>query len=274
MTARVLDVSPEEYFRLLHFSASAAKRLALGESPRRVRSAVGKSPTKAMEFGDVCHALVLGKGKQFEVIRADDWRKKTTQDARDSARAAGKVPILDGEFEDACLLSETVRVALAESGILLDGRSECVIEWTEQSRSGPVPCKGMLDHVLFDAGVILDLKFVGDARLSFVERQAENLGYGIQRAAYTRALTQLRPEHAGRVRFLFCLAETSDPPEVREIKVVSPDGVFCELGEQRWLRGVEQWGKCLADDHWPGLDYTTISAPLWALRQEGFTSDE
>ena len=264
--ADLLHIEPDEYHARPGLSSTIAK-IVISRSPLHAKTEHDKKPTKEMDRGSVVHRLVLGAGKAFSVLPFNDWRTKAAQAARDDAREKGLVPIKESDFADANLCAEAIRVQLADRGILLDGASEQAIEWHEPSAHGPVLCRSMLDHVWLADGRILDLKITGDAAPSSIERIAENLGYAIQSAAYTRALTALRPDHAGRVDFLFAFCEGDTP---FAMNLVRPDGMFRELGERRWLRAVEIWARCLATDTWPayGTGVNLISAPTWALARE------
>lgn len=272
MTARLIDISTDDYFDLDAFSASTAK-VVISRSPAHARAGYRKKPTKAMDRGDIIGRLLLGAGKDYEVVHAENWTTKKAREERDSIRARGLVPVLHDDLEDYHLAAETIRVKLADRGLVLDGVSEQAIEWTEHTEFGSITCKGRFDHVWPDLGTIIDLKVTENASPSFVERNAENFGYAIQAAAYTRALAALKPHLAGKIGFAFIFAEAEAP---YAINISEPDGVFQQLGEQRWLRACREWARCLRDDKWPayGEAVNPITAPAWALAREGFTTDE
>lgn len=272
MTAKLLDVTPDEYHLLDGLSSSIASTL-ITRSPKHAWQqhprfgGNGKRPTKEMDRGAAIHALVLGKGKQFAILDFEDYKKKAAQEARDAAREQGLIPILSHQFLEWGTAAESIRNQLADRDIYLDGLSEQAIEWHESSAHGPVQCRAMFDHVWLDRGVILDLKITHDANPAKVERSSENFGYAIQETAYRRALAALRPELAGRVDFLFCFVEPEAP---YAMNITRGDGVFRELGERRWLRAVETWGECLATDEWPayGSGVNPLYPPPWALTRE------
>jgi len=272
MTARILNVSPDEYHALPGFSSTVAKEL-IARSPLHAKAMVGKKPTKAMDRGSIIHRLVLGKGADYEVLEFKDYKTKAAQEARDSARARGFVPVLTEDHDEYVLTSIAIRYQLREHGIELNGCSELAIEWTEETEHGSVTCKGMLDHCWLETGIILDLKITENAAPSAVERTSENLGYAIQCAAYSRALAALVPDLTGRVGFGFAFCEP-DPPYA--INLSEPDGIFQEIGQQRWLRAVRTWAECKRFDRWPayGTGVNPITAPAWALAREGFSSSE
>jgi hypothetical protein len=270
--ARVLELSDEAYFKLSHLSSSCAKTL-IEQSPLHAWTehpafgGLGQTPTRTMDRGSVLHTLVLGAGKKLEVLDFDSFRTNDAKEARDAARAAGKVPVLREDYEAAQLTALQIIAGLAARGINLDGHSELAVEWFEYSDSGVVACKGMMDHVHFDRARILDLKIVSSADTDSCEKASERFGYAIQAAAYTRALTRLRPELAGRVDVLFAFCE-AEPPY--GMNVMRGDGSFRELGERRWMRAVESWGACLKNNAFPGYGdgINLLSPPAWALAKE------
>jgi hypothetical protein len=270
VTARILDVTPDEYHVLPGLSSSIAK-VVIAKSPLHAKCEADKKPTKEMDFGSVVHRIALGAGKAFEVLDYDSYRTNDAKADRDAARAKGLVPILADDYRRSVVAAKRVVEELGRRGIELDGLSECAIEWFEPTEFGPVQCRAMFDHVWFDRGRVLDLKITGDASPAFVQRNSENLGYAIQQAAYRRGLVALRPELAGREDFLFAFGETDEP---FAMNLTRPDGMMRELGERRWLRAVHTWARCMAEDKFPGYgdDINPLSPPPWALSNEDFAA--
>jgi hypothetical protein len=291
--AHVLDVSPDEYHKLPGFSASLAKKL-IARSPSHAWDAFQRNTEEEeeevtdeqrdrLERGTILHALVLGKGKRIRVLPYDKYSTKAARDARDEARAAGLVPVKEAKMEIFERVAVAIRSRIAAAGHTLDGTSEMAIEWDESTPHGPVQCRAMLDHVvtwaLLEASqapgaIIYDLKIVDDAHPDLNERTAERMGYAIQAAAYTRALAALHPRLAGRIEFRFLFCEPRRPYEIWD---PTPDGMFRELGAQRWIRAVHAWGRGLEENLWPGYrtpERKEIAAPMWVLKREGFTADE
>jgi hypothetical protein len=165
--------------------------------------------------------------------------------------------------------AEKIVANLKDRGITLDGESEVAILWTEQTEHGPVECRCMFDHVWMGGGSarILDLKVTANAAPTFVERNAENMGYAIQEAAYRRALVALEPNLSGRADFLFAFAENDDP---FALNLSRGDGLFRDLGEQRWQRALNTWALCMKEQKWPsyGTGINPLSAPAWAFHRE------
>lgn len=276
--ARILDCSEEQYHadpcERPSLSASIATTLvtrsplhAWSEHPRL--GGLGKTATREMDRGTLIHRLVLGAGRDWHVIDADDYRTKGAREERDAARERGLVPVLRDELDAAQATASAILARLGDHGLSLGGESEVKTAWEEQSRSGTVLCRGMLDHL--DGARIIDLKTTARADPDTFERAMVSRGHDIQYTAYLSALESLRPELVGRAEMLFVVAET-EPPHA--LLIGSPAGDMIELGARRWRRAVEVWGRCLAADDWPG--YPTrihdLHAPAWVLQREEFAT--
>lgn len=277
--ARILNVTLDQYFAdpcpVPSLSQSIAHVL-LTRSPAHAwvgHPRLGKpvddaeESTEALDKGALIHAMLLGKGSDFELIRYDDYRKKAAQELRDAARSAGRVPILEYQYQELAAAAESLRRTIAGYGIEFAGQSEVPIEWHERGHHGDVVCRGLLDHLIAERGVIYDIKKIRSADARTCSRHAIEYGYDIQHAAYTSAVTKLLPELAGRIDFVFVFIEIEPPYAVVPCR---PDGALRELGERRWERATSLWEHCLRENRWPPYtaNITTLEAPPWAIAQE------
>lgn len=227
---------------------------------------VPRAPTKSLDSGSLSHALLLGAGKDVEIIEADDYRTKAAQAARDDARKAGKVPVLVADYEAARKVAETLRARFADVGVTLRGEKEPTALWTETASNGnKVQCRGMFDHL--ELPIIHDLKSIRSANPLVCRRHVESYGYAIQRAAYVSAVERIKPEFTGRVDFVFVFYELEPPYAVTPIRL---SGAFRELGERAWRRSVDRWEECLRTNKWPA--YTAgvmdLEPSPWALSKD------
>lgn len=274
MTARLLDITPDEYHAdpapKPSLSSSIAQVL-LERSPRHAwyhHPRLGKQPssvTDVTELGTLIHKLILGKGPDIVGVDADDWRTKRAREERADARKAGKLPVLKRLQLDAEHAAEQIAAQLAERGVALTGCSEVPIMWQEESAHGPTWCRAMVDHV--DGLALFDLKTTASAHPEYCMRSAIKYGYDIQQEAYTRALEALYPEHAGRFVFRFLFVEPEPPYGVL---IAELDSLMRERGRRRWREAVETWAQCLARHDWPGYSRqpVTLQSPGWLLTQE------
>ena len=72
------------------------------------------APDKALDNGSVAHRLVLGVGRDFEVLKFDSYRSKLAREQREAAVAASLTPVLEADFEEAQQMAASAHRALAK----------------------------------------------------------------------------------------------------------------------------------------------------------------
>ena len=255
--AKILVSRTPEHARLAHPRLQTAEDADADE----------EEETASQSRGTLIHRLVLGQGGDIVIIDADDYRKKVAQEARDAAKAEGKIPLLRGKADALNRAAERIRRRLRENyGITLDGESECPILWTERASDGTlVRCKAMVDHLWEDRGAGLDLKTLADASPDSCGRQAADFGHALQAAAYRSAIERLSPANVGRVDFAFAFAEVRAP---NIVTVAELDGQHLDMGVQQWRYAVDLWAQCMRTGKWPAYyerQRTRLAAKLWVL---------
>ena len=222
-------------------------------------------PSDTLDRGTVIHELVLGTVGGIVALEHDNYRTKVAREERDVARAKGKVPVLAKEMAPLKLAADAIKEGIRKHGIDLDGQSEVTAFWSERSAAGPVQCRARFDHLVDSR--IYDLKTTRSASPRDIAKSVESYGYATQSVAYLRALEANRPELVGRTsyRWIFCELE---PPYA--VTIAEPSGGLEALGNMRWLRAVEMWGRCLKNDRWPPYSEATVLVePMpWALDRE------
>lgn len=266
-------------------SSSIAKVL-IEQSPRhaaaehpRLNPDREEKESAAMDLGSVAHELLLGKGGGFVVIEADNYQTKAAREARDAARAAGKVPVLLHQLDKADVIAEAARMTLDATPDAAHifkagaGHPEVVAIWQEADGTW---CRAMLDWWTADCSEIDDLKTSGaDISPAAVGKLISNMGYEVSEAFYRRGVTQLLPELGGRLKFRFVFVETSAPYEV---VIVENDSTGRELGRRKAEYAIRRWGECLRAGEFPGYarkihiaEYPAWSEASWMKRE---TEDE
>lgn len=226
----------------------------------------------SLDLGSCAHELLLGRGKGVHVIDADDFRKKATQEERDEARAAGRVPVLRRVFEQAEAMAIKARTAIAASphlGPFWDGgKSEQVLVWKESNGRW---CRAMVDRLMDRGTLVFDYKTTAypcvPQRLS---RHVFDMGYDFQLAFYVRGLSEL--DDAGIERRGLLLFQETDPPYSVCLMTIDPAGRTIAM--KRVQASVEKWHECMTSGTWPdypgGLEYAMMPAWLeaqWLARE-------
>lgn len=261
MSAELLvDLSDVDYFAHPALSHSDTKLLL--ESPAIYRWVKDNPrPYKPeFEFGHVVHELVLGTGGGIVVIDADDWRTKAAKAERDEALAAGKAPILRGEYAEAKACADAVRRHKTAAKLLdnLD-HAEIAGVWDD----GDVRRKAKLDGICGRFGI--DLKTAVDASTDAFGRSAAKFGYWTQQAFYEDAMRACFG--IAEPKFLFIVVRKF-PPYL--VNVVELDPYDVELGAKRVRRAIDLYRRCRDTNEWPGFGdgINQAQLPRWAEMEE------
>jgi len=226
------------------------------------------APKDIFDRGHLVHALLLGRGADFAVIEANDYKTKAAQEAKRQAHAEGKIPVLPHKALEAMRIVKQMRPRLEDLGVVIRGRTEVVAIWEEPSAEGVVLCRAMIDNLDLEGGFINDLKTTdGSAHPNECAKRMADMGTDIQAHANVSGLGILKPETLGRLKFRALYLEM-EPPYC--VTPVEPDGEMEQLGQMRWERGKAIWQRCIKSNNWPA--YVTgvvrVSPPPWAMARE------
>lgn len=222
-------------------------------------------PSPSMILGTAVHSLVLGAGPTVVPVEASTWHGKGARAAREEAHAAGHLPLLRAEYDQA----QAMAVAVLQhpiAGRLFDparGRAEQTLVWRDAEFG--VWRRAMVDHLPHpDAAVrpiLADLKTTQRADLRALGKTIAQYGYHQQAAWYLDGYQAL---HAGSdPAFLFVFVE-KDPPHL--VRVVELDQPALLAGAELNRRALATYAECVATGHWPGHppEIDLVSLPAWA----------
>lgn len=258
---------------LASLNSSIAKTL-LSESPLHAWTAHPRlnpyhetsDPTK-FDIGRVAHRMVIeGNEDGIAVVRANDWRTKAAQEERDTAVAAGKMPILEGQYIEVRQMVLTARQYIAATSELRDIMSDGVAEqvWMWQERDGVVlRCRP--DWWSEKHRTVIDYKTTAasahPARWS--QSTMQQIGADIQGAMYRRAL---KAKHVRLGQQVFLVQETSPPYACAAIALTE---TALTIADDKLNTAIDLWERCLAENLWPGYPQRIAWAdpPAWAQAQ-------
>lgn len=214
--------------------------------------ALDPKSSKEKELGTLGHRLVIGKGGEIVVIDADAYRTTLAKAQRDSAKAAGKIPVLAHKLPEAQEMADACREQLDAMGydhIFRDGMKECVLVWEE----GGTWFRAMVDNLHIDeyskTAEIHDLKTVGrSSHPKACAAQIAALSYDLSLEFYSRGLAKLRPDLAGRIETSWVFLETKRPFAATPVEI---NGEWKMAAEMKCDRAIALWRKCMAEGNWP-----------------------
>jgi hypothetical protein len=200
------------------------------------------------DLGKAAHAQLLEGNARVEVIDTPDWKTKAAKEARDAARAAGRIPILKKHWDAVIAMADVADAQLeAYEGAykaFKDGKPEQTLIWKE----GPIWCRARPDWLPHKGETLWDLKTTGGSaepdawiRTNLFPRPA------LQAAFYLRGaravLEWANPE------FRFVVQENKAPYQLSVI-ALAPSALA--LAEAQVEAAIGQWAFCIAADEWPG----------------------
>lgn len=228
--------------------------------------------TAVKRFGDVAHQLALGKGRGYAIGEYDAWMSKEAKAFKAEAEDAGLTPIKRKEY-DAALASSTIMRDRIEHVLCMIGgttspppyETELVFIWREDTPSGPIWCRGMSDLWCESLAIIDDPKFSPVLSNGAFETHAVKMGWDLQDAWYRRGIETIRPDLAGRVRFINTLVSPK-PPHVSRNREADEATTYTVTPIIE--RAIKRFGACLAANEWTG--YPTTIEP-WTAKSYTMT---
>lgn len=223
----------------------------------------GRVPTKQMDRGNIVHALLLGQPlPKLEIIDADNYKKKATQELRDAARDAGMYVILRREYDEIVGALPLIQENLRESEVDLSGPHEATVIWD----SDGIRCRTRIDSITPDLCCITDLKCTDNCNPDNLELHIDEMCYDMQGAIEIDAIETLHPELAGRVTFCDVFIEMEYPYFV--VRADHKESML-EVGRSKFRRAKNMWNECISSGKWPGYKKRIdVRATNWAYRRE------
>src|ERR1043166_7791640 len=200
------------------------------------------------DIGVAAHLAVLEPERQADsivLIEAGDYRTTKAREARDAARAAGKVPLLLYQFDIVRAIAGSIRAHPIASEAFRGGEAEITLIWPD-SETG-VPCKARPDYLPAHGRWLVDLKTALSANPRNRRDQAYRLGYHARAAWYldgAKAVLGQMPEE-----YWFVIVE-KEPPYL--VSVVSFDNDALAWGRIGNRKACERFAISAAHNGWPG----------------------
>jgi len=225
------------------------------------------------DIGNVAHRLVLGRGKEIEVVPFPDWRTKVSQDAREAAADQGKIAVLKHQFEQASDMAAEARKRLdrhEDRDAFTNGDAEVMIAWQEDG----IWFRSLIDWLHTDLRTVDDYKSSGMSMAPHViGMRAQAGGWDIQAAFIERGLDAVDPAGAGRRRYRFIAQETDKP---HALTVMHMNEYWMTMGRKRVEAGISLWQSAIKNNYWRNYgvkavvpEYPGFKEKQWLDRELG-----
>src|SRR5205085_10961105 len=111
------------------------------------------------DIGMAAHLAVLEPERQAQntvLIEAGDYRTTKAREARDAARAEGRVPLLPYQFDIVRAIAGSIRAHPIAAEAFRDGEAEVTLIWQDPETT--VACKARPDYLPAHSRWLVDLK--------------------------------------------------------------------------------------------------------------------
>lgn len=221
---------------------------------------------REFDIGKACHEILLEGENNVEVIAFDSWRTNASKEQAAEARAYGRIPLLEHEWELVSAMLAAIRPQLAEFDPVpfTEGVAEQTLVW---ERNG-VLLRSRPDWIRDDLSLIEDFKTATTADPEKWSKRAVDYGYDLQAILYPMAVEFSR---GGFADYRCIVVEKQPPYLVTEFKF-APDVLALARRKVEWA--ISMWSRCLASGVWPGYAAQTCWVNLEPWHEQRWLDKE
>lgn len=228
-------------------------------TPSHYKSALEnpQETTKAMTIGTAFHQMVLTPELDLVAIMPDvDLRTNAGKKVRDDfvASSVGKTVIKEDEHKTLSGMSESVR-SNAQALQIIEACS--FKEVSLFATLNGVKCKGRLDMLNHNNGIIADLKSCEDASPTGAWKAMRNFGYDMQNVHYAKLYEACFGEMPKQFVFIFVEKE---PPYAVGIYVIGAKTI--ERTTAQWQNALNDFSVCQATNVWGAYSNQIVEIEL------------
>lgn len=248
-------------------SSSGAKRLLPPSTPAHFdhQRKHGQPPKKAFDLGHAAHRLVLSEGAEIEVVNGERWDTNAAKAAVAKARAEGRTPLKEKDFDVVEAMAEKIREHPIASELFKpgSGKAEQSLFWRDV-QSG-IARRARLDW-LPNANpngrlIIPDYKTTHSASPMTAQKVMDDWDYALQADWYEDGVEELGLSNEA---VLVLVMQEKTPPYA--VAVYQPDATAMRIAAWRNRTAINIYAQCTKDDRWPAYsdDVELLSLPGWA----------
>lgn len=224
----------------------------------RLNPEYASEEAEKFDIGTAAHSMLLEGEAAVEVIDANDWRTSAAKEARDTARANGRQPLLVKQWTEVQRMVQAAQIQLeaivADPPIFANGLAEQTLIWEED---GDVLCRAKLDWLHSSYLAIDDYKTTSrSANPEGWSRTLFSMGYDVQAAFYLRGLEAV----TGSVATWRWVVQETAPPYALSVSSLTPAAL--EIATAKAEYAIRRWRECITSNIWPGYPTEICYAEL------------
>lgn len=241
---------------------------AWGKHPRLNPNFISGS-TARQNLGSAAHALILEKSLNgVELIKADSFRTKAAQQARDEAIEKGLIPLLEKEIERLKEMERVIRIAAESCEEIMKyqtGKIEQTCIWSEIIDGFEIWMRARPDWIAWPAHkLIISYKTAKDAEPEkFVRTQITQNGYDVQAAMECNFFQSLYGESP---QYIWIVQEIDDP---FVCSFIGLGEAMREIANDKLTIAKKIWSSCMKENSWPAYkpQVAWASPPMFEINR-------
>lgn len=258
----IYDISAEEYHADPipggSLSSTGARKLLPPSCPALYEYEIGDgrlihTPKKHFDLGTAVHTLVFDDGPELVRIDHDTYRTQEAQHDRDEAYAAGAIPLLPHQRQQAEDMAAAVLNHHQAGELLTPGTGEAEQTFIWQDQATGVWCRARVDWL---APTVVDLKTTSDVSPQGIQKSVAAWGYHQQRGWYLDGIRAVLGEDRPWA-FVFV---ANEPPYL--VTVMDVDATAALIADAKNARARWKYRECVETGHWPAYDQQIWTLPL------------
>lgn len=277
----VYDLPFQEYLGqpcdALSMGSSDAQLLTIEEKTPAHLVASWNEPekvSKVADIGSVAHELLLQPNcanRRIVVVKADNFKKKATQELRDAILNEGNIPILGKDFDTSRRIVDAVMSHPVAAALLRNGEAERSWFWKDPKTGLYKKCR---PDFFTAARILIDIKTVGSAAPTFLKRRVQDGGWFMQAPWYCEVIERVDGKPAAG--YCWIIAE-QEPPHA--VVVRKPPEVALIHGDRLNKQAWSIFTRCVERNEWPayGDEIEDLGLPDFAyyrLEEDAIREDD
>lgn len=259
------NLSNREYHASEGLSHSALVKFR--KSPAHYKAYVSKldevSPATQHTFdiGTLFHSMMLEPDKfndMYHVVSGDRRKKETRLEI--ASASLDKIIITPKEYD----MLRSMEHSMKRNSDVMYLINHSKHEQSVYTEIDDVLCKCRPDGILWDEGVIFDLKSCEDASNTEFPKDIAKYSYHVEHAFYSMVASNASKKPIRDFIFIACEKKPPYNVALYEVSQADIDDTFREIHDD-----LKRFKKCMERDEWPGYDddINTVVLPSWVKRK-------
>ncbi len=259
----IKDMPNEEYHQREEVSKSQLDLIAQSASTFQWAKNLPRTTTKAFDFGDAGHAIVLepDRWESEYILPLDIPRRSNAEKAEHAAFAEANKDkiILDRKDHDMVLACRESIMAEPTARMIIEGAAGTEVSFFNTDETTGMGQRCRLDIEFLSRGIIADLKFID--KIENFSKHIHEYRYHVQDAHYKEVVAADIGCVPYDLTFVFIVCGKAKSGGRHPVRVFELKDNALEIGMKLRNRDMAKYAECVNNDNW--IEISEIDLPGW-----------